>query len=179
MLITGDIAEKIGTETEKIMKSADPFKAPEGPGPAPFDIDVYRESFTEMGAEILPENLMEETLAELRKESYKIRQRFPEGSEVLLAVFPCDSNGLIYTPEEMKEHKYFKILFVNDVAGMATGYGSMAGTQYRFLPDEIRARCKFTVHYEAQADRMDHQKDFEDFSVSFKKAYGELHILLK
>jgi len=179
MLITGDIAEKIGTETEKVIKSPDPFKAPEGPGPVPFDIDVYRESFAEMGADILPDKLMEETLAGLEKESYKIRQRFPEGSEVMLAAFPCDSNGCIYTTEEMKEHQYFKILFVNEEAGMATGYGSIAGTQYRFLPAEIRAKCKFTVHYGSQRMVMDHQKDFEDFSAPFRKAYGELQKLLK
>lgn len=184
-IITGDIAEKIGQETERMNKAANSAVLPESSGTEPYDLYAWRESFVEHGVKILPDTLAEAKLDEMKKELYKLKQRFPEGSEILLAAFPCDSNGFIYREDDIKNGKYFVILFVNSEKGLATGYGSGPGTQYRVLPAEIQAKCRFKVHYRSEESSEGNnlkagadEKDFEDFSAGFMQAYRELQALI-
>ncbi len=176
-IMANDVAKTIGTMTEQTNSALNQGATPAMNDVQPIDLLEFQESFRELGVEVLPDSLAESKLAELKNQLYKLKTRFPEGTHVLLAAFPCDANGRLYSDEELKNHDYFKTLFVDEKTGLSSGFGSWTNGFSKLLPKEIQDQCSFTVHYSSIMPYSD-DKDFEQFSSEYKKAFHALKALL-
>jgi hypothetical protein len=126
----------------------------------------------------LDNSVAERFLAPLKSEPYKMRERFPEGTVVQLAAFPCDINGRLLKSDEMKNHAYFKIYYVDEKTGMAVGEGGLLPqTHAALLPQEMRTQCRFKVKYPENPKNAD--DDYEAFAAAFKTAFLNLRNLIK
>ncbi|MFC1599907.1 hypothetical protein ACFL3T_02670 [Patescibacteria group bacterium] len=148
-------------------------------GVHPIDLEEYQEAFLDIQPEFLSDEHLELELQHYKDNLYKLKSYFPEGSFVQLATFPCNDLGSPFSDESINKRRYLYRLFINKETGLSTGYGTIGPAAHvKLLPKEIQEKCSFTVKYDSDTPWAD-EKDFEEFSAQFTKAYKELQRLLK
>jgi hypothetical protein len=173
------IANQLFAESKRLNELRSAGEEVTTEGVEPIALEEYREAFIDMPPEFLSNEHLEQELKRLKDNLYKLKQFYPEGSNIQLATFPCTDVGLPYSDEMIKERRYLIPMFINEKTGLSTGYGNMnPSTHAKLLPKEIQENCSFTVHYEADYQEAD-EKDFEQFAVQYTKAFKELQRMLK
>lgn len=173
------ISSAVGTVTEKTRRSLNQGQKYVGDdGLQPLSLEEFRASFRELGFPILPDDILERELSYYQERLYKLKQIAPNGQKVMLTVFPCDSNGRIYSKEEMKNHQYFRTLYINQDGTESIGYEAFGGPHFKLLPAEIQEQCSFVVRYQND-DLMATEEDLEALLKQVTEAYRALQRLMK
>lgn len=173
------ISAKIMVETKRLNELAASGEKPSAEDVAPLALDNLREAFAEYGDEFLSDELLNKVLDELKIKFDSMKESYPEGTKLLLAAFPCNINGTLYSEKDMKNGEYLTAFTINESTGLGVGFGSLGpSTHAKMLPEEIQDKCTFKVHYDSETSYAD-DKDFEKFAQQYRNAYHELRKLLK
>lgn len=109
-----------------------------------FSLAEYRAALQESGIKKFP---LPQLLANLLKNIEHDRDSFalycPPGSQILVALMPTNSNGTIYTQEDIQTHQALQ-LFLIDPATTCTLTGD---TIPALLPPELWKQCSFNAQY--------------------------------
>lgn len=170
-----NIAAQILSETDRLNDLADNEQRPSVEGVKSLPLNYFREAFEEYGDEFLSDELLDTVLAGVKKDS--IKENYPEGSKLLLAAFPCNINGDIFSDKDMQNGAYLVTLYIDKKTGLNVGFGALRlSTHAKMLPKKIQKKCSFEVHYDSDSSD---EVDFKQFAKQYRKAYKALRKLLK
>ena len=173
------IAAKIMVETKRLNDLAAPGEKPSAEDVRQIPLDDLKEAFEEYGDKFLSDELLNKVLDELKMRFDSFKESYSEGTKLLLAAFPCNINGTLYSEEEIKDGEYLTAFTVNESTGLSMGFGALTpSTHAKMLPEEIQENCSFKVHYHSDTPYAD-DEDFKMFAEQYTKAYHELRKLLK
>ncbi|MFC1810948.1 hypothetical protein ACFLZH_05590 [Patescibacteria group bacterium] len=174
-----EISGVLYSESQRINGLRDAGEKITTEGVEPIALEKYQQAFLDIPPEFLSDEHLEQQLQHFHEHLYKLKEIYPEGAYIQLAVFPCNDLGLPYSEESINERRYLITLFVNEETGLSTGYGNIfPSTHAKLLPTEIQKPCSFKVHYESDTPWAD-EKDFAQFSDQYTKAFKALQKLLK
>lgn len=174
-----NIAAQIMSETMRLNR-LDTGQKPTVDDVEPIPLDDFREAFESYGDDFLSDELLNRVLAGVEKNYDSIKENYPEGSKLLVAAFPCNINGSLFSDEAIKDGQYLTTLFIDKKTGLNVGFGALSpSTHAKMLPEEIQEKCSFEVHYDSTGTYPSDEKDFEQFAEQYRNAYHELRKLLK
>ncbi len=178
-----DFEDKILTETRKCNALHDTRKPIKADGIYQFNLQEFREACRILGKNILTDELLEQELVYLEERVYKMRERLSSGMKVVVSIFPCDANGMAYSPEDIRRNAYFHILRQPDSGGAWHGYAGLGPSTHGFmLPAEIQSKCSFIINFkDAQPPTQPHgidDADWQKLKKQFTQAYLALRMIL-
>ncbi|MFC1599791.1 hypothetical protein ACFL3T_02065 [Patescibacteria group bacterium] len=143
-------------------------------------LEDLQEVFEVYGDDFMSDELLEAKLDYFKQNFRNLREKYPKGCKLLLGAFPCENDGTMYTPEEIKQGECLTILYVDPETGLSSGYGSeRLNTFAKLLPKEIRDACSFEPQYQIPNITHVTKEDGEAFAKQYKEAYKALRKILK
>jgi hypothetical protein len=197
-IMLSEVADKIGRITEEKnlrQNSGTEYTADDVAAVKPLEKLTFQGAFQELEGEVLNDQCLSAYLEDMKKKIFRapagthpdmkaideytqMRAIFQEGSTMMLAAFPCDQNGAAYSAQDVVQHKYFKVLYIDPKTGTSSGFGSWYGPYANILPAEIQQNCKFTISYPKDVPRSS-QKDWEYLEKVLTEKFTALQKAIK
>ncbi len=171
-----DFADYVLAETQRVRKldSAVP-KVETEKVVYRFRLAEYVQAMAELnGNQALSPDFINKRLESIRDDFYKFKNKIPQGVKCLVAIFPCNQNGTLYTNEEIKRGKQVEIFLIDPKTGLSLEGDTLAA----MLPQEVHEKCSFIVEYQTNPSPFISQAEWTTFEAKLRTAYANLQSLL-